>query len=154
MTNSYKDLLNLIEIHTNIKESYEESLDKILLFLKYSGCPDIYKTRTSFVDADSIHGSRKELRPDILQNMLNEINRTKQLIEHEDKILKSLCNTKLSVKNKLKGLQGIDYQVAYLKEVEGYNLIQISSKLNKSYDYIREISSRIKKSKEKIKNPQ
>lgn len=151
MVDSYKDLLNMIDSHENILKSCKDSLAQIQSFLVSQGAPQGYKEGTSYVDADCIHGSRKELHPDMLQKLIDEAQRTENMIFLEENILENLYKTKENVMNKLKGLTGIDYKVAYLREVEGYNLIQIASKLEKSYDYIKEISSRIKKRREKEK---
>ncbi|WP_039245745.1 hypothetical protein [Clostridium novyi] len=142
---SYKNLLNLIESHESTLKVCKKNLLIIEKFLINHAAPETYKKFTSYLDADCIHGGRRELHPDVLQNIINESEKIKQTILLEEKILNNLYRTKSNVKNKLKNLNGIEYNVAYLKEVEGYNLIQIASKLGKSYDYIKEISSRIKK---------
>lgn len=149
MIDSYKDLLSMIDSHENILKSCKDSLTQIQAFLLMQGAPEGYKKATSYLDADCIHGGRKELHPDMIQKLVDEVRRTENMIFLEENILENLYKTKKAILDKLKGLTGIDYQVAYLKEVESYNLIQISSKLEKSYDYIKEISSRIKKKREK-----
>lgn len=151
MIDSYKDLLSMIDSHENILKSCRDSLAQIKEFLLNQGAPQGYKEATSYVDADCIRGSRKELHPDMFQKLIDEAQRIENMIFLEENILDGLYKTRKAVLGKLKGLTGIDYQVAYLREVEGCNLIQIASKLEKSYDYIKEISSRIKKRREKSK---
>ncbi|EHN17044.1 hypothetical protein [Clostridium sporogenes] len=146
--NSYKDLMKLIEIHEEILDSYKESLSKINGFLLYSGAPEGYKKGTSYVDADCIHGGKKFLHPDMMENLAYGTEEIKNMISKEEDILKGLYITRKNIKHKLNGLTGIEHKVAYLKEVEGYNLIQVACKLGKSYDYIKEISSKIKKYRE------
>ncbi|KLU74260.1 MULTISPECIES: hypothetical protein [Clostridium] len=150
---SYKNLLNLIESHESTLGVCKENLLAIEKFLVSHSAPKMYSECTSYLDADCIHGSRKEMHADVLQNIIEESERIKQTILLEEHLLRSLYSAKENVKNKLKNLKGIEYNVAYLKEVEGYNLIQIASKLEKSYDYIKEISSRIKKKRKNNKKP-
>lgn len=53
--------------------------------------------------------------------------------------LKRLLNTKENTDNKLKGIEGLEHNIAYLKYVEGNNLQQITSRLGYSYQYIRRV---------------
>lgn len=145
MMNSYEDLIKLIEIHEEILSTYKKSLNKTKEFLLYSGAPEGYKKSTSYVDADCRHASRKFLHPDMIEDLIYGTDEIKSMIIKEEDILKGLYKTRENIKYKLNGLTGIQYKVAYLKEIEGYNLIQIAYKLGKSYDYIKEISSKIKK---------
>lgn len=149
MVDSYKDLLLMIDSHKNILNTCKENLKQIKEFLIKQGAPQGYKESTSYLDADCIHGGKKELHPDMIMKIVDEARQTENMIFLEENILENLYKTKKNVLDKLKGLDGIDYKVAYLKEVEGYNLTQIASKLEKSYDYIAEISSRIKKKRKK-----
>ena len=49
------------------------------------------------------------------------------------------------MKEKIKKLEGIDYKVVYLRDIEGKSLVEIADELGYSYDYIKEISARNKK---------
>ncbi|MUG24754.1 hypothetical protein GNQ08_20510 [Paenibacillus macerans] len=44
----------------------------------------------------------------------------------------------------IRDFQGIEYQVAYMRDVEGLPLYKIADRLGYSYDWIRKVSSRIK----------
>lgn len=44
----------------------------------------------------------------------------------------------------IRDFQGVEYQVAYMRDVEGLPLYKIADKLGYSYDWIRKVSSRIK----------
>lgn len=48
------------------------------------------------------------------------------------------------IEGNIRDFQGIEYQVAYMRDVEGLPLYKIADKLGYSYDWIRKISSRIK----------
>ncbi len=44
----------------------------------------------------------------------------------------------------IRDFQGIEYQVAYMRDIQGKPLYQIADELGYSYDWIRKLSSRIK----------
>ncbi|WP_110930663.1 hypothetical protein [Paenibacillus bouchesdurhonensis] len=48
------------------------------------------------------------------------------------------------IEDSIRDFQGIEYQVAYMRDVEGLPLYKIADKLGYSYDWIRKVSSRIK----------
>ncbi|MEF2969250.1 hypothetical protein V3851_26105 [Paenibacillus sp. M1] len=48
------------------------------------------------------------------------------------------------IETNIRDFQGIEYQVAYMRDVEGLPLYKIADKLGYSYDWIRKVSSRIK----------
>lgn len=47
----------------------------------------------------------------------------------------------------IRDFQGIEYQVAYMRDIEGKPLYKIADELGYSYDWIKKISSRIRKAK-------
>lgn len=48
------------------------------------------------------------------------------------------------IEDNIRDFQGVEYQVAYMRDVEGLPLYKIADKLGYSYDWIRKVSSRIK----------
>lgn len=75
-------------------------------------------------------------------------------LEHYDAVVRKIGETsnRLSAKKlirqkieaNIKDFHGIEYQVAYMRDVEGLPLYKIAEKLGYSYDWIRKVSSRIK----------
>ena len=49
------------------------------------------------------------------------------------------------IEAKIRGLEGIEHQVAYKRDIEGKTLAQIAEETGYSYGYIMNVSSRIKK---------
>lgn len=52
----------------------------------------------------------------------------------------------------IRDFRGIEYQVAYMRDIEGKPLYQIADELGYSYSFISKISSRIRKSAKRVKN--
>lgn len=139
---SYKDLLDLIDINEKLLKTYQYNRKLLYAFhIKREG-PAGYPSGTSFIDADTIHGGKKEMHPEDWDKILEEIGRLDLLIDIQEKTLKGYKETKEKIDDKLKGLEGIPYKIAYLKLVEGLNLQEIASKLGYSYQYIREIHAK------------
>ena len=66
--------------------------------------------------------------------------------------LDNLDNTRIKIETLLSNFRGLEYRIAYLRYVEGKTLKEISETINYSYDYIRELWSRMKK--QPTENPQ
>lgn len=62
------------------------------------------------------------------------------LLLHRER-LKRLKREKITRERKLSSMEGLAYRVAYLREIQGKSLKQISEELDYSYDYIREVSA-------------
>jgi len=97
---------------------------------------------TSYLDADCIHGSKAEMRLDAWKLLIEEIGKLESMIYVQEEMLKGLYKAKQSIDDRLKGLEGLEYKITYLKYVEGLNLQQIASKLGYSYQYIREVNAK------------
>lgn len=142
MKETYKNLIELIEINENIKFNCQSNLRLIQKFI-LKQAPKSYSCGTSYVDADCIHGGKLELHETDYEKLIDEMEKLNSMIFLQEGILKGLYATKASIDKKLKNLKGINYDVAYLKLVEGYNLQAIASNLHLSYDRIKHISSMI-----------
>lgn len=140
---SYKNLTELIDINKNILEQCEINLREIEHYLRDQGAPKGYSKGTSYLDADCIRSTRAELRPDLLQKLIEEAERLNNMIYIQRGILDRLIKTKDSIDDKLKNLQGLEHKIVYLKYVEGYDLQQIASCTGFSYQYIRRIHMEI-----------
>ena len=62
------------------------------------------------------------------------------LVLHRDR-LKRLNREKKTRERKLESMEGLHYRVAYLREIKGKTLKEISEELDYSYDYIRQVSA-------------
>ncbi|MNO23024.1 hypothetical protein D3C76_128160 [compost metagenome] len=51
---------------------------------------------------------------------------------------------KSKMENNLNKFEGLEYQVAYMRDIQGLPLYKIAEQLGYSYDWIRKVSSRIK----------
>ena len=142
MKETYKNLLELIEINENIKYNCESNLRLIERFILKQG-PKGYSSGTSYVDADCIHGGTAEMHEEDYKKLLDESEKLKHMIFLQEEILKGLYETKKGIDEKLNDLTGIDYDVAYLKLVEGKTLHEIASELHISEIYAKKISAKI-----------
>ncbi len=142
MKETYKNLIELIEINENIKFNCESNLRLIQKFI-LKQAPKSYSCGTSYVDADCIHGSRNELNALNYKKLIDEMEKLNSMIFLQEEILKGYYEAKQNIDVKLKTLKGINYNVAYLKLVEGYSLKAIAIELNISYDYAMKISAKI-----------
>lgn len=142
MKDTYKNLLGIIEINENIKNNCVESLKQIEDFLLSQG-PQEYKNCTSYIDADCIHGSRKEMHAEDFKKLLDEAEQLRHMIELQQGILKGAYETKNKVDISLKDLKGIEHDVAYLKLVEGFSIHEIASTLHISESYAMKLSAKI-----------
>lgn len=128
------------EIEERIKRNKEA---KIMLQKEFlEGCaPQGYKKGTSYLDADTIHGSRKEY------NLFDMIERLR-LLDHMiyiDEIILGNYNQKERIQNKLHELKNIEDKVTYLRMVEGKTQEETAEILNYSTRGIQEIEKRMKK---------
>jgi DNA-directed RNA polymerase specialized sigma subunit len=142
--NSYKDLLELIDINENILNNCKQSHRQIEMYLLKQGRPAGYREATSYIDADCIKGSRPELHADSLQKLIDEMSKLESMIFLQEEILKGLYNTKKEIDSKLKKLEGLEYKVYYMNEVEGKTLREVAATLGYSEEHIRRVHSKTK----------
>lgn len=115
---TYQDLLREIEIYQNrLEDLYRE--DYALRRIEYEKIElDIYVDRKHKINNEAA----------ILQSLI------------EDK-----KQTQMQLLVKLSQLEGLEYKIAYKRFVEGKPLNKIAEELGYSYDYMREVSSKNKK---------
>ncbi len=135
---SYKDLCEEIEIWKERLKTYEIQLKTIIKLAKLDGPSDITAIDYSkpYVDGTKQIGFEEAL--EMLQKIENHIYLHKQAIENMERYKKR-------IKERIKNLEGIDYKVVYMRDIEGKSLVDIAEELGYSYDYIKEISARNKK---------
>jgi DNA-directed RNA polymerase specialized sigma subunit len=140
---SYKDLLELININENILSNCKENKRMIEMFLLKQGRPAGYREATSYLDADCIRGSRAELHAEDYQKLIEEMEQLDNMIYLQEEILKNLYKTKDEIDHKLINLQGLEYKVYYMKTVKGMTLREIAATLQYSEEHIRRIHSKV-----------
>lgn len=142
MKESYRNILELIEINENIKFECESNLRVFEKFFLKAG-PKGYSGGTSYHDYDMIHGSKAELGLMELETIITSIDKLKELILIQEIILDNLYDAKANIDKKLSMLKGIPYEVAYLKLVEGYSLKKIIEHLHISESYAMKLAAKV-----------
>lgn len=66
--------------------------------------------------------------------------------------LDKLDKTRIKIETLLSNFRGLEYKIAYMRFVEGKSLREVSDELGYSYDYIREVMSKMRK--QPTENPQ
>lgn len=98
---------------------------------------------------ERVTGDKPHLTLDRIVDRLNKI-------DDNIKPLEDMANIKKNAKNQIEKVmsefEGLEYKVAYLRDIKGLPLDAIADELGYSYDWIRKISSRIKRSRERVKN--
>jgi hypothetical protein len=140
MKESYRNILELIEINENIKFECESNLRVFEKFFLKAG-PKGYSGGTSYQDFDCIHGSKAEIGLMELESISTSIDKLKELILIQEIILDNLYDSKANIDKKLSKLTGLGYEVAYLKYVEGFSLQKIADQLHISYGYTKNLSA-------------
>lgn len=135
---SYKDLCEEIEIWKERLTTYEIQIEAISKLAKLDGPKDITGIDYSqpYVDSTSQIGFEEAL--DMLGKLESHIYLHQQAIQNMEK-------SKRKIEDRIKRLKGIDKRVVYMRDIEGMTLIDIAEELGYSYDYIREISARNKR---------
>lgn len=105
----------ITEIENRIRKNEEAKLLIREEYLK-ANCPQGYKSGTSYLDADTIHGSRKEFS---INNMVESLKLLEHLIYIDTVILENYKKEN-RIAEKLKELETTKDKVYYLRQVEGY----------------------------------
>lgn len=59
-----------------------------------------------------------------------------------EQVLQWKYETKEEMEKKINQLEGLDYKVAYMRDIKGMPLIEIAAELGYSYDWIKKISAK------------
>lgn len=105
-------LKEIKDVRKRIEDSERELMDLAEVYYK-AFKPDGYKTSTSYLDADTIKGSKKELH---LEDLAEEMMRIKNLIE-VDKIILNSLERKIEIEVRLSELKSISDKVFFLRKV-------------------------------------
>lgn len=128
-----KDLYKCQSIHKKLIRLAKEEKENLL---KTVG-PAEYSNGTSYLDADCIHGSRKEM---CIQEIIEQSGRLENMIYLENCILEKTEKEIKKIKKGLKGLEGLELKVREMRTIEGKKLNQIANELGYSEGYIRRVA--------------
>ncbi|MBN6887010.1 DNA-directed RNA polymerase specialized sigma24 family protein [Cytobacillus horneckiae] len=81
-----------------------------------------------------------------MDNAAERFDKLTDKIEHMEKILEAKVTTKEKIESLMNGYEELPRKIAYLRYVHGRSLKDIAADLNYSYDYVREVMSKMKKS--------
>ena len=135
---SYKDLCKEIEIWKERLKTYEVQIEAIRKLAKLDGPTDITGIDYSQPHVDSTNQIGFE-------EALEMLGKLESHIYLHQKAIQSMEKSKKKIEEKIKGLEGLDKRAVYMRDIEGMTLKDIAEKLGYSYDYIREISSKNKR---------
>lgn len=96
--------------------------------------------------SDMPHGS---MNFTTMERIMPKLNNIDVMLEREELILKGMFEQKELMNCKLSGLTGIEYNVIKYKEIDGFNTIQISQRVNASESTVKRIIAAVKRNKKK-----
>lgn len=134
---SYKDLCKEIEIWESRIESYQAQIKALNKLAKMSGPTEV---RGIDYTQPNVQGSGQIS----FEDYLIRSRRLKNHIFLHEEALKTMKESRNKIKNRLKGLEGLDKKVCYKRDIEDKSLVDIAKELGYSYDYIKEVSARNK----------
>lgn len=137
MGSSIKDLNRILRIWELRKEVYENEKEFIQKCMSTS-------SSTESLDYSSERVTGGKVKLDMaeglirLQKLDSHIHLHNETIKHYKEIIDK-------IKSNMKQLEGIDYKVVYLRDVEGKTLEEIADELGYSVIWIKKVSARNKK---------
>jgi hypothetical protein len=138
-TQSYFDLCDeILVLEIRIQDLEREK--KFLRKGMYSNAPK--GAATVDYSAERVTGGQVPLTLDKILERLNKID--DQIILNKE-VLNAKHDARKKIEDIISKFDGLDYQVAYMRDVKRMRLQEIADELGYSYDWIRKVSSRIKK---------
>lgn len=128
---------------TEIKQRLEKNRkDKeyILENVIKAAAPSGYKESTSYLDADCIRGSRKEVD---LAKVYEALGQLDNLIYLDELILDKMIKEEVEIPKRLEELPGNKERVYYLRQVQGYTQERTAEILGISDRHVRRIEGRL-----------
>ncbi len=116
------------------KKDKEYILEKVIR----AAAPSGFKESTSYLDADMIRGSRKEVD---LQKVYEAIRQLENMIYLDELILDKLIKEQIEIPKRLEELPGNKERVQYLRQVHGYTQEQTAEVLGVTDRYVRKIEN-------------
>lgn len=145
-TESYIDLCNEIEmLEIRIKD-----IEREREFLRLS----MYDNKPGF-RATASYGTEQVQNgytPMSLDRILERLNKVDDSLNTLYQVLNAKKDAKRKMESVLSNFDGLEYKVAYMRDIKRMKLHEIADELGYSHDWIRKISSRVKKAQIKHKN--
>ncbi|GED13996.1 hypothetical protein [Aneurinibacillus migulanus] len=145
-TESYIDLCNEIEmLEIRIKD-----IEREREFLRLS----MYDNKPGF-RATASYGTEQVQNgyaPMSLDRILERLNKVDDSLNTLYEVLNAKKDAKRKMESVLGNFDGLEYKVAYMRDIKRMKLHEIADELGYSHDWIRKISSRVKKAQIKHKN--
>lgn len=143
---TYKDLvieIDILEIRIDDLAREREYLIHAMYHNapKFNGVVDYSK--------DNVQNGFVPMSLDRILERLEDINNA---IDFQQEMLNKKKDTLRKIEHLLDKLEGLDYEVAYMRDMQGMSLQQIADKLGYSYNWVSKISSKIKKAKRRQEN--
>lgn len=138
---NYNDLIVKIELY----EEQIKSMEKEREFLRrsmYDNSPK-FKGVVNY-EGERVTGGIVPLSLDVIIKRLNKIDDSLDMLY---RLLNEMKDSKKRIESMMSELEGLEYKVAYMRDVQRMRLQEIADKLGYSHEHIRRISSRIKKLK-------
>ncbi|HLN89024.1 MAG TPA: hypothetical protein VK253_03060 [Candidatus Binatia bacterium] len=88
--------------------------------------------------------------PMSLDKILERLNKIDDSIAMVLEVLKAKKDALTKIEIMLEKLEGLEYRVAYMRDIKKMRLFDIAKELGYSHDWIKRISSRIKKSTPRV----
>lgn len=135
---SYKDLCSEIDIWKERLKTYEIQIEAIRKLAKLDGPKDItgIDYTQPYVDGTSQIGFEEALE------MLGKI---ESHIYLHQRAIANMEKSKKKIEENIKGLEGLDQKVVYMRDIKGMTLADIAEELGYSEIYIKKISARNKR---------
>lgn len=138
VVDSYKNLLIEIEIVRKRIEGLE--VDRELMV------KSLFKSAPKDVSSVSYDGMPKgSMSHKTLDRTWEDIRRIDNMLFLENTFLENKLKIKNQIEERISKLEGIEYEIAYKRDIEGKNLNDIAKEIGYNYDYVRRIYAKYKK---------
>lgn len=137
VVDSYKNLLIEIEIVRKRIEGLEVDRELMVKSLFKSAPKDV-----SSVNYDGM--PKGSMSHKTLDRTWEDIRRIDNMLFLENTFLENKLKIKNQIEESISKLEGIEYEIAYKREIEGKSLKEIAEELGRSYDHVRRVHSKYK----------
>lgn len=135
---SYKDLCNEIEAWKYRVEAYKAEIKALKKMAKIYGPGEVR-------GVDYSQPSVQESGQLAFEEYLIRLQKLESHIYLHEEAIKKMIESKENIEKCIEKLEGLDKKVVYMRDLENKSLVDISNELGYSYDYIKEISARNKR---------
>lgn len=134
---SYEELCEEIEIWKWRVEAYKTEIKALKKLAKVYGPGGVKGIDYSQPKVQSTHQIGFE-------EFLERLHKLENHIYIHEEAIKNMEKCRKNIEERIKKLEGIDYKVVYMRDIEGKKLMDIAEELGYSYQYIKEVSARNK----------